>query len=195
MTGVNYTKNTATNVWSVDPSRKVLKASSGDFQDLKTNRKFRNFEIQLSWRFPPKSTISPNGSGIIVRSNGLDKKGYNPQGIELDFRPIESEKITNKNISTGSFIVYDTTLVNKHGFADGVINRHLGVLKDPISLAEGIWNTCRITCINDKIYVHLNGALTNEAWGADITYGNIYLRSQNTSVEFQDIRITDFDKQ
>lgn len=183
---LDYSKKRANSSWQVDERRKVLFSSGGDWNDLRSNRIFKNFSLALEWRFTPNGSVSPNGSGIIVRSTGSLVKGLDPQGIEVDLRPSSNE---SKNAGTGCFIVYGTTLRNHTGIADGSPNRHLGWLREPNVKSSGDWNYCEIVCEDDRITVRMNGRLVNEGWGAEVVAGHICLRNQNTAVEFRDIRL------
>lgn len=181
------TKEKTRNTWAADPDRRVLYSRGGDFQDLQFNREFRNFVLKLEWRFTPGGFIGANGSGVIIRARGLDDSEFNPRGIEVDFR---MQKASKEGIGPGCFLAYGTHLANHWGKADGVKDRHLGCLREPVMLAEGKWNSCEVSCQGDRIQVWMNGVLVNEGWGADDVPGRICLRSQNTAVEFRDITVT-----
>jgi hypothetical protein len=64
---------------------------------------------------------------------------------------------------------------------------------EPQVFAVTNWNTCEITCQGDRISVTMNGVLVNEASGVPQRAGKICLRSQNSDVEFRNIRIRDLD--
>jgi serine/threonine protein kinase len=185
---LNYTKNKSRSVWSTDPARQVLLAEAGDWQELQSDGKFKNFTLKFDWRFTPGAKVGANGSGVVVRSKGLDSTGLDPQGIEIDLRTRNNVNV-KKTIGTGCFITYGTTLTNHQGKADGQKARHLGWLREPMIRPETEWNSCEITCDGERIKVWMNGDLVNEAWGAEVVAGRICLRSQNTAVEFRNIRL------
>lgn len=93
------------------------------------------------------------------------------------------------DVGIGAFVVYDTVLTSKRGQANGRNVRHLASLTKPITRSEGQWNTCEITCDGDRIKAWMNGELINEGWGAEVIAGHISLRSQQTAVEFRNLRI------
>jgi tRNA A-37 threonylcarbamoyl transferase component Bud32/lysophospholipase L1-like esterase len=185
---LNYTKEKARSVWKADPARNVLLASPGDFQELKTERQFKNFALRFQWRFAPGGNVGPNGSGVVVRSQGLNATGWDPQGIEIDLRA-KANQSEEKGMGTGCFLAYGTTLTNHRGKADGDKARHLGWLREPVIRPENEWNLCEITCVGDRIKVWMNDELVNEAWDAEAAAGWICLRSQNTAVEFRDLQV------
>jgi formylglycine-generating enzyme required for sulfatase activity len=184
----SHTKNKARNTWAADPERKVLFSRGGDFQDLQSERRFKDFTLKLDWRFTPGGAIGPNGSGIVVRSRELDSFGRNPRGIEIDLRSKENWN-EKRGWGTGLFIAYETVLRSHWGKTDGKKVRQLGWLREPPLRPEGEWNTCEVRCAGDRIKVWMNGALVNEGWGAEEVAGRVCLRSQNTAVEFRDVRI------
>ena len=193
MLALKTTKNKNQNAWAVAPERNFLFARAGDFQELQTDRQYQNFTLQLEWRFTPGGGISPNGSGIVVRSPGLTPTGplagLDPQGIEIDLRSPTSQNGETGNMGTGCFLTYGTRLTNHRGKAYGQTQRSLGWLKEPVIRYDGNWNSCEITCEGDRIKVWMNGELVNEGWNAETVAGHICLRCQNTAVEFRNIRI------
>ncbi len=172
--------------WITDPARHVLASLGGDFNELMTERTFKNFTLRLEWRFTPGGFAGVNGSGVVVRSTGLNANGLDPRGIEIDLRNNKDEE---KGIGTGCFLVYGAVLRNHRGVADGDKSRHLGWLREPPAVPEGAWNSCEIRCHGDRITVFMNGALVNDGWGAEAVAGRVVLRNQNTAAEFRNIRI------
>ena len=189
-TNVKYTKNPREDIWKADVANQLLVSMGNDWMDLRTTEDYLDFQLELAWRFTPGSTPSPNGSGIMVRANGLDTMGSNPRGIEVDLRPNDSE--TNGMImGRGSFIAYETGLANHTGTIDGKSKRNLGLLKSISYPQEGQWTNCRILCFKDTIEVYMNDTLVNKGWGQEQTSGQIVLRSQNSAVQFKDITLSD----
>jgi len=103
--------------WTVDADRKVLVGHGSTTywtHWLETEERFGDFVLSLEWRFPPKGTIDSNGSGIVVRSSGLDGNERNPHGIEIDLRPAHGEE---GRMATGGLIAYDVPATNRGGAA------------------------------------------------------------------------------
>lgn len=173
-------------LWVVDANRNTLVSVGNGFNELKTDAIFKNFRLILEWRFTPNKFVSPNGSGVIVRSNGMNTAGTNPKGIEIDIRP---QNYKPKKIGTGTFIAYSMPIKNYLGESDGEKNRIRGWLREPKERPQGEWNKCEIVCKGDRIKVTFNGDLVNEGWGVPVEAGHICLRNQNSAVEFRDIQI------
>ncbi len=185
------TKDPTKNTWIADSDRKVLASTGEDWNDLRTDAKFANFQLNLEWRFTPGRFVSPNGSGIIVRSNGLNTIALDPRGIEIDVTQSRDEK---NEIGVGCFIAYSMAIKNDRRETQGEVgngqpSRRLGVIKQPTIRPSGQWNKTEITCEGDRIKVKINGELVNEGWGVPEEAGHICLRNQNTSIEFRNIKL------
>lgn len=175
--------------WTVDAERKVLVARANLTHWLETEERFGDFVLSLEWRFPPTGTIDSNGSGIVVRSSGLDGNSRNPRGIEIDFRPAHGEQ---GRMATGSLIAYDVPASNHAGAATPEV-RGLVREKPPGPTPADGWNTCEITCRGDRLTVVMNGERVNEGWGLERSPGAICLRSQESVVEFRNLRVRRLD--
>lgn len=165
--------------WSADPQRQVLIASGNAHSWLETTRTYDNFELSLEWRFVPGTKLTPNGSGIIIRSNGIHPAQFDPTGVEIDI----SEKLT------GAFICYASPLKNPNGVAEVSKVKRLDVLAAPQLQPVGEWNRLEVSAVRDRITVQINGKPVNAGEGARITKGAICLRSQNCPIEFRAVRV------
>jgi len=185
---LKFTKSRTNKSWSVDKERQVLYTTGGDWSDLATVESFRDFDLKLQWRWRPDSQVSPNGSGVVVRTERLDAGEPNADGLEIDLRP---GKDSEKAIGTGTFIAYNVSFRNHRGTADGVADRILGWLREPKHVDQDQWNDLRISCLEDRVTVTLNGVVVNEGQGLSAREGKITLRSQNSGIEFRNIRLTE----
>ncbi|HEX6984272.1 MAG TPA: DUF1080 domain-containing protein, partial [Planctomycetaceae bacterium] len=179
--------------WTVDAERKVLVGHGSKTywtHWLETDERFGDFVLSLEWRFPPTGTIDSNGSGIVVRSSGLDRNERNPRGVEIDLRPAHGEE---GRMATGGLIAYDVPASNRGGTATPEV-RGLVREKPPGPTPAGGWNTCEITCRGDRLTVVINGERVNEGWGLERSPGAICLRSQKSDVEFRNVRIRRLDR-
>ena len=184
------TKSPEKNTWIVDSDRKVLASIGEDWNELRTDEKFGNFQLSLEWRFTPGRFVSGNGSGIVVRSNGLNTIGFDPRGIEIELRPGKK----SPREETGAFTAYSMPITNHSGetlgeVGDGQPSRHLAWLKQAKLKPSNQWNTTEISCEDDRIKVIINDVLVNEGWGVPEEAGHICLRNQNTSIEFRNIKL------
>jgi len=175
--------------WVAEPQRNVLVSLGGnDHNDLATVGVYGDFELGLEWRFRLGGAVGPNGSGIVVRGGGLNTLKLDPIGIEIDLRP---NKDVTRNIGTGCLIAYGTPARNHRGATNGEKNRQLGWIREPQLKSGGEWNQCVITCEGEHLTVEMNGVVVNQASGIQVPRGRIYLRNQQTAVEFRNIRLAD----
>lgn len=193
LSGWNYfptkdSKHRSNKSWFADKERKVLFSVGGDRNELSTVDSFRDFNLELQWRWRPGSEVTPNGSGVVVRADNRGEKASDPIGLEIELRPNEEKEI---GLGNGTFIAYNVTIQNDRGTADGVKNRILGWRRQPGPIVDGQWNDLRISCIEDRVTVTLNGVDVNEGWKLSAREGKIVLRNQNSGVEFRNIRLTE----
>ena len=170
---------TVLDCWGVDADRAVLFSNGKGPTWLATEPNYDNFTLSLEWRFPPNTQPSPNGSGIVVRANGVHSFECDPRGIEIDI----------SEANTGGFVCYGTPL-NAKKKAAGETTQSLGRMADPDLKPSGQWNNMEIRCDGEKISVKVNGKSVNEGAGARVKKGEICLRSQSTAIEFRKIKLT-----
>ncbi len=181
---IAYSRSGINNAWKADLQGNLI-CKGGDFNELGTYKTYRDFKLSLQWRFGA-GPVFPNGSGIIVRSRGMDDKNHNPRGIEIDLRPNENP---DKFVGTGCLIAYGITARNHTGAANGQDQRRLGWLRRPFLKRDGEWNDCTITCQGGNLVVEMNGEVVNRAWDVEMPEGSIVLRNQKAAVEFRNLEI------
>lgn len=174
-------------LWSVNGN--TLHAKRAGHHWIETIAQYQDFELQCEYRIPNSFVVGANCSGIVVRAVGRNSSGADPNGIEIDLRQSHDEE---QGIGTGCFIAYETAIQNHLGINDGQStgsqSRHLGRIQAPKLSANG-WNELQIRCLGQRIEVEINGAVINEGWNVPERSGHICLRSQNTEVEFRNVRI------
>ena len=192
---IEYSQSKQLQSWFADAKRSVLVCDGSDRNELATTSEFQDFILRFEWRWRPNSPSTPNGSGVVIRSRGLDEKKTNPVGIEIDLRPSITQGGVvfggkRRNVGTGNLIGYERAMRNSVDIADGFDNRVLGFLKAPVQKNAGEWNTCTIECKDDWLKVMINDSFVNEAFGLKQEKGMIVLRNQATGIEFRQIEIT-----
>ncbi len=167
-------------VWSVKDGILVCKGMPLGY--LHTNASYKNFVLNLEWRWAPGT--EPTNSGVLLRiaaepatflpkcveaqlqhQNAGDLYGFfgaNITGDEKRFKVIESEKI-------GTF---------------KSVKKITGAEKP-----AGEWNHYRIKVVGDTVTLHINGELVNEASGIDVIAGPIGLQSEGSEIHFRNIRL------
>jgi len=173
--------------WSEDPRASLIRARPTGLSELISNKKYRDFRLEFEWRFPKGKKPGPNGSGVVIRSNGWNTFGLDPQGIEIDLRPKSNPDWFN---GTGVLLAYDADV---NATSDRRKTRNIKTMIAPPVPRLGEWMSIRINCVKDRLEVFADGKLTNVANGLDQRSGNIVLRSQNSAVDFRNLEITELE--
>ncbi len=187
---VGYTQDRTPHRWRTRLGRIVC---SGEDQDyLITSESFRNYVLEVDWRFPTSGPRTPNGSGVVIHCSGTNFED-NPQGYEINLPAIpHAEQVTNRDKDvanvTGGVITYGVAAENRSGTATGVRNenRQLKALSVPPLKPDGSteFNRLKVIAIENTLQVWVNDTVVNDVWNLDTTAGRIALRSQGTAVEF-----------
>ena len=171
-------------MWIVDPERKVLISPGGNGSNwLESDNSYNDFTLSLEYRFPPGGQVGGNGSGVVVRSAGFTRTGFDPRGIEIELLPNASEQ------GSGTLVCYESSLKNSSG--EVPVGAPIGKLVPSklVQKAVGQWNMLEIEGVGDRISVKINDELVNEGTGTKILAGRVSLRNQSTAIEFRNIRL------
>ncbi len=192
---ISYTKDRTPHRWRAKLGRIVC---SGEDQDyLITGESFRNYVLEVDWRFPATGPQTPNGSGVVIHCSGTNFQD-NPQGYEINLPAVShAAQVANRDkdvaIVTGGVITYGVTAENHSGTATGVRseNRQLKALAVPPLKPDGSteFNRLKVIAIDNTIQVWVNDTIVNDVWNLNTTAGRIALRSQGTAVEFSRVVI------
>lgn len=166
--------------WAVDSDRKVLLCLGNGFNWIETKSEFRDFTTSFDWRFPLGKTITPSGCGFVVRSvEGDNPNSLIPVGIEAQIG----------NGTSGDLWSIGTNLVSDRPSPErGGLFLRISTSEKPI----GEWNTMEVSCKEDQITVSLNGTVVNDGKELAKRAGRICLLSQNSQVEFRNIRLVKY---
>ncbi|HUG17736.1 MAG TPA: DUF1080 domain-containing protein [Planctomycetaceae bacterium] len=129
---------------------------------LRSNKIYKNFEMNLEWRFP----TDPNGnSGILVHTATENKIWPNSIQVQLH------------GPTTGSIFPL--------GEAMSANNLQIRDQK----LAPNQWHRCTIKSLDGRISVSINGTHLGEVTGCTMEGGSISLQSEGSEVHFRKILI------
>ena len=148
--------------WSVGEGG-VLKCDGSPEGYLKSNEKFKDFVLELDWRWPG----DPGNSGVLVRAQEPDKVW--PRCLE-------------PQLAHGSA-----------GLPIPLSGFQAKVTKKPEKSSEkppGEWNRYEIRMHGGKAELKVNGVLQGVVEECDDVAGFIGLQSEGTPIEFQNIVIT-----
>jgi sugar phosphate isomerase/epimerase len=115
------------NGWAFD-AEGVLAPAGGGHGDIWTKERYGNFILELDWKIPEKGN-----SGVFIRTGSIEN--WINTAIEVQI----------------------------HATTDGTLHGQCGAIYDCLSPSKtsirkpGEWNHYVITCLDNKIYVNLNG--------------------------------------
>lgn len=161
-------------VWSVsEAGTLVCKGKPAGY--IKTEESFRNYVLELEWRW----TAKPGNSGVLCRVSGEDRIW--PRSVEAQLMsgnagdiwnigevPMRADPVRTRGRRTAKF---------------------RGAENPP-----GEWNRYRITLDGDRFLLEVNGHVVNEVVGVESLSGPIALQSEGAPIEFRSIRITPIDR-
>lgn len=167
-------------VWSVRDG--VIHCKGRPAGYMRTNKEYGNYKLEFEWRW----TGRPGNSGCLVHMHGEDRVW--PKSVEV--------QLMHRN--AGDFWVIGGTEFKQHRdrTSGRVEGRRTVKYKQSNEKPPGQWNRMEIICKGDKIRVHVNGLLQNEAddcrdaRGQPLTKGKICFQSEGAPIEFRNIILT-----
>lgn len=153
---------------------------------LITNAKYRNYRLEISYRFSAK----PGNCGALVHaSTPRALYGMFPKSIEI--------QMMHNNAGDFWCIEEDITVPEMESRrgpkANWGINgdklRRIKRLKDGLEKPLGDWNQMVIECLKDQVKVWVNGELANFGINCTTTSGQIALQAEGAEVEFKKVEI------
>jgi type 1 glutamine amidotransferase len=160
-------------VWSVG-SDGVLVCKGTPAGYIQTEREYRNFVLELDWRWDPAVTEGRN-SGVLLRKIGPDKIW--PKALEAQLM----------DGNAGDFWLIDgfpATTVPERTNGRNAKKTHAN------EKPAGEWNRYRITVDRGTVTLEVNGEVLNEARDVLEVPGRIALQSEGAPIHFKDIHLT-----
>lgn len=171
-------------VWSVSDG--VLKCAGKPAGYLQTKRWYRDYELELQWRWPGEKG---GNSGVLVHtSTPLVFFGW-PKSMEVQLQAASAGdfwvicKGVDIRVENESERRAKPVAGNQHTHRR--VRRLAGKFEKPV----GEWNKMRVICSGDEVKVFINGQLANHGTNSTVTEGAIALQSEGTPIEFKDISI------
>jgi hypothetical protein len=156
---------------------------------LITDRSFRNYRLDVEYRFPGK----PGNCGVLVHASkprALDNMF--PQSIEVQMQSGNAGDFwcIQENIEVPD---QEKRRPHKPGqsFGGGPKDaRRILNLTDDSEKPVGEWNQMTIECAGREIKVWVNGTLVNHGTNATADNGQIALQAEGSEVEFRKVELT-----
>ncbi|MGE5610435.1 MAG: DUF1080 domain-containing protein [Bacillota bacterium] len=164
-------------VWSVRNGVLVCKGDPLGY--LYTKKAFKNYRLQVEWRWPGK----PGNSGLFQRLNG--KPGFLPRCMEVQLQSGNAGDIyAFQGMSLSGDSARFRNIKHKE-LGDFVgVAKITGNEKDP-----GEWNLAEVVVDGSTIKVWVNGKLVNEATNCEVVAGPIGLQSEGGEIEFRKVEV------
>lgn len=175
-------------VWSV--AEGVLKCKGRPAGYLQTKRWYKDYELELEWRWPGESG---GNSGVLVHtSTPLLFYGW-PKSLEVQLQAGAAGDFWV--IGTGVDLRVKNEAERRPQPVAGDQHSHRRVKRlssDEAKSCEnpiGQWNKMKIICDGDRIRVLVNGKLVNEGSNCTVNQGAIALQAEGTPIEFKSVVI------
>lgn len=174
----------AHDVWSVQDE--VLACTGKPAGYLQTKRWYREYEMNLQWRWPGKRG---GNSGVLVHtSTPLIFYGW-PKSMEVQLQAGSAGDfwVICKGVDVRVQDEDKRRLKPKAG--DAHSHRRIKRLEGDFEKPVGQWNTMKIVCRGNEIKVLINEKLTNHGTRMTVSQGAIALQSEGTAIEFRNIHL------
>ncbi len=158
-------------VWSIEDG--VLVCKGQPFGYLFTRERFRDFELELEWRFDPEK--GAGNSGVLLRRNGPHEVW--PRSIECQLMSRNAGDLWN--------IDEFGMLVDPGRTAGRRTVKRAPSSERPL----GEWNHYRIRLDRGDLEVEVNGVVQNTARWCEEVAGEVCLQSEGAEIHFRDIRL------
>lgn len=153
----------------------LIKVSGNPRAVLRTERSFRDYEIEVQWRWPDK----PGNSGLLVHCSKPRERSIWPKSLEVQLQ----------NGAAGDFWMIGE-YVNVENRAERLRSgRNLPNLTDDSEKPVGEWNTMVCQLRGDTVRVLVNDELVNVGWDLSTSSGAICLQSEGAPIEFRKVQI------
>lgn len=155
--------------WRVDAAQQALIcAGDGGHEWLRYDKELANFELQVDWRFTPRTSGETRyNSGIGVRLSKIGEIWHQAQTGQA------GAYLFGSTITEGAFRSFNLQKEMKENRVKPV----------------GDWNHFEIRVVGDKITLSVNGAVVNELTGVGLKKGYIGLEAEGYEITFKNMRL------
>ncbi|MEM1354675.1 MAG: DUF1080 domain-containing protein [Planctomycetota bacterium] len=153
----------------------LLKVSGNPRGVLRTQANYRDYEIELQWRWPAR----PGNSGLLVHCSKPRERNIWPKSLEVQLQ----------SGAAGDFWMIGEYIDVENREDRLRRGRNLPNMTDDSENPVGEWNTMVCQLRGDTIRVTVNGELVNVGWGLSTSSGAICLQSEGAAIEFRKLQI------
>jgi hypothetical protein len=160
-------------IWSVADGILVCKGRPPGV--IRSVKEYANYELVIEWRWAPGG--KPGNSGVLVHASTPRESFVWPKSVEV--------QLATEN--AGDFWTIGEQLSVANITPQG---RRWPKLRESAEKPLGEWNTLRVRCKGNRITVHVNDTLMNEATALSTTKGAICLQSEGAEIHFRKVVLT-----
>ncbi len=170
--------NCAPETWTVSDG--VIHCSGQPIGELRTNRMYQNFVLELEWRH-----LKPQGNaGVFVWADALPARGQ-PFHRAVEVQVLDGREGDWFTSDGDVFPIHGATMVPENGRRGGM--RAFPTEKRVRPSPE--WNHYRIECIDGAIRLAVNGKVVTRGSECSLRKGYLCLESEGSPAEFRNLRI------
>ena len=172
---VDGDKAPAADVYSVKDGMILIQGNP--FGYMYTNKKYKDYTLELEWRWIDKAT----NSGIFLAIAEVKPGNPFPNGIECQLQAGNA----------GDFVLLGGSDLNEYVAPERgrpafpVIKKRQESNEKPV----GEWNKAKIEVKDGKITVYINGTLQNQGTNK-VKEGHIGLQSEGGPIQFRNLKLT-----
>lgn len=152
----------------------IIKNSGRPSSVMRTKQTYRDYEIEVQWRWPGKG----GNSGLLIHSSKPRERNVWPKSLEVQ---LQSKDAGDFWVIGESVRVKDA---DKRTKGRRTINYTDGSEKE-----LGEWNTMIVQVRGNTVKVYINGDLVNEAWDCSAESGAICLQAEGTPIEYRKVQL------
>lgn len=159
---------------------------------LETKRWYRDYELELEWRWPAGS--NGGNSGVLVHTTTpLLFYGW-PRSLEVQLQAGSAGDFWT--IGGGVDLLVEKAAERRRAPVPGNLHSHRNIprLVRELERPAGEWNHMRIRCDHDELVVWVNGVETNRGIDCTVREGAIALQSEGAPIEFQNVTIAPLER-
>jgi hypothetical protein len=169
----------------------VLRLAGAPYGYLQTQRWYRDYVLELEWRWPEDVDGSPRAgnSGVLVHVTAPFIFYVWPRSLEVQLQAGSAGDFWV--IGDGVDVRVADESERRVAPVEGDLHSHRRIrnLTDDSERELGQWNRMRIEADGPRLRVWVNDELVNEGNSCTVTEGAIALQSEGTPIEFRDVRL------
>ena len=152
----------------------IIKNSGRPSGVMRTKQAYRDYEIEVQWRWPGKG----GNSGLLIHGSKPRERNVWPKSLEVQLQSKDA----------GDFWVIGESIRVKDA-GKRTKGRRTVNYTDGSEKELGEWNTMIVQARGDTVKVFINGELVNEAWDCSANSGAICLQAEGTPIEYRKVQV------